>query len=63
MGSLANIRYGEPITDTFQTKSDNTNRIYVVRWFIDGKYRYVSTDDWVPGSGNSPSFAKTVNNN
>jgi len=38
------------------------NNIYVVKWTLDGKSRMVSTDDWVPGSGSSPSFAKPVGN-
>lgn len=36
---------------------DNANHVYVSRWLIDGKPRIVAVDDWIPGSGNRPSFA------
>jgi len=45
----------------FETKVDNANHIYVLRWVLDGKVRMVSTDDWVPGSGTTPSFSKITN--
>jgi hypothetical protein len=30
---------------------------------LEGKSRIVSTDDWVPGSNDNPSFAKVVGGN
>jgi len=42
------------------TKQDNEAHIYVTRWLIDGKPRFVAVDEWIPGSGNTPSFSKVV---
>jgi len=46
----------------FYTKSDNSGHNYVLRWMIDGKIRYVSTDDWIPGrpSTKTPYFSKVT---
>ena len=57
LASLANVRNGDIIRDVFMSLEDNANHVYVSRWLIDGKPRIVSVDDWVPGSGNRPSFS------
>jgi len=61
---MANIRNGEPIRNVFVTKQDNDAHVYVTRWLIDGKPRFVAVDDWIPGrkSGNRayPSFSKVA---
>lgn len=44
-------------------KQDNPNHVYVSRWLIDGKPRYVAVDDWIPGKDNKPSFALPSANN
>jgi hypothetical protein len=56
--SLVNIRGGEIIKDLFETKVDNQKHVYVTRWLINGKPRFVAVDEWVPGSGKSPSFSQ-----
>jgi hypothetical protein len=56
--SLANIRGGEPIRNAFETKTPNAKNVYVTRWFIDGRPRYVAVDEWIPGSGSRPSFSQ-----
>lgn len=65
--SLANIRNGELIKSFFVELPDYKNKVnlpknnvYVTRWLINGKPRYVSVDDWVPGKDNEPSFSKTT---
>lgn len=50
MASLADIRKGEPIIDMFYTKKDNDKHVYITRWLLDGKPRFVSVDDYVPAS-------------
>ena len=60
LASLANVRNGELIRDAFMSVEDNDNHVYVTRWLIDGKPRIVAVDDWVPGSGKTPSFSKVV---
>ena len=56
--SLVNIRGGEIIKNLFETKTDNDKHVYVTRWLINGKPRYVAVDEWVPGQGNTPSFSQ-----
>lgn len=56
--SLANIRDGELIKDVFETKEDNEDHIYITRWMINGKPRFVAIDEWIPGRGKTPSFSK-----
>jgi len=49
LASLANIRKGEPIRNIFETKTDNDKHVFVTRWLLDGKPRYVAVDQWIPG--------------
>ena len=54
---LANVANGDFIKDAFKTQTDNDNHVYVTRWLINGKPRFVAVDDWVPGSSKRPAFA------
>lgn len=56
---MAAIRNGEIIKDMLYTKTDNSKHVYVVRWLIDGKPRFVSVDDYVPGKNGASSFSKS----
>jgi len=42
----------------FITKTDNDAHVYVTRWLIDGKPRYVAVDEWIPATEKTPSFSK-----
>lgn len=44
----------------FVTKTDNSKHVYVTRWLMDGKPRFVAVDEWIPGSGSWPSFSKVA---
>lgn len=62
--SLANIRNGTMIKDIFITKEDNQKHVYITRWFILGKIRYVAVDDWVPTNDNKrASFSNPIGDN
>lgn len=61
--SLIGIRKGEVLRNAFITQKDNDKHVYVTRWLIDGKPRFVAVDDWVPGSDTSLSFAKPTEDN
>ena len=41
-------------------KTDNYKHVYVTRWMVDGKPRFVAVDDYVPGSGKIPSFSQVT---
>lgn len=41
----------------FFFKNDNLKHVYVTRWLLNGKPRFVAIDDWVPGSGSGSSFS------
>lgn len=45
------------IKNAFITQQDNANHVYVTRWMIAGKTRYVAVDDWVPAINSRPAFA------
>ena len=44
--------------EAFNTPQDNANHVYVTRWLINGKPRFVAVDDWVPGDANGMAFAQ-----
>ncbi len=41
-------------------KGDNANHVYITRWYIGGKPRFVAVDEWIPGKGNTQFFSKPV---
>jgi len=63
IASLANIRNGELIKNIFETPVDNPNHIYVTRFMLNGKPRFVAVDEWVPGNRYGPSFSSSVGDN
>jgi len=44
IASLANIRNGALIHDIFETKEPNSKNVYVTRFMVNGKPRYVAVD-------------------
>lgn len=60
---LTNIRQGEQIKKAFITKTDNDKHVYITRWLLDGKPRFVAVDDWVPGSNGKSSFSHQTDKN
>lgn len=46
----------------FYTKVDNDKHIYITRWLLDGKPRFVSVDDYVPGYEGVSKFSSHRDN-
>ena len=59
LAALANVANGDFVKEAFNTKVDNANHVYVTRWLIQGKPRFVAVDDWVPGGAQGMAFAQS----